>query len=101
MPVRPKRLMRPWVPIAKSGIANRERDSFYHTNAWRKSSERFLEDNPLCIACEKSGLLIPSKVTDHIIPKDICPDPWDKINWQPLCRQCHSKKSGKDKTHFK
>lgn len=101
MPVRPKRSARPWVPVVKMGIANRPRDPFYHTNAWRKASERFLADNPLCRECQKAGWLVPSKVTDHIIPKDICPDPWDPSNWQPCCNKCHSKKSAKDKSHFR
>ena len=100
MPVRPKRSIRPWVPVALSGIANRERDPFYHTNAWRKASERFLTDNPLCSECNKSGLLIKANITDHIIPKDVCKDPWEQDNWQPLCRKCHSTKSAKDKTYF-
>lgn len=101
MPVRPQRLARPWVPVVKSGIVNRVRDPFYHSNGWRKSSERFIADNPLCCECQKAGRLEPSKVTDHIVPKDICKDPWDRDNWQPLCRKCHSMKSAKDKTHFK
>ena len=103
MPVRPSRLSRPWVPVVLSGVVNRVRDPFYHTNAWRKASERFLADHPLCSECIKKqdGYLVQAKVTDHIIPKDICKDPWDDTNWQPLCRECHSKKSAKDKTYFK
>jgi len=101
MPLRPQRLNRPWIPMTKHGIANRVRDNFYHTNAWKLASKRFLEDNPLCIECQKSGRLKPSIITDHIIPKDICSDPWDSDNFQPLCKNCHSIKSAKDKTSFK
>lgn len=101
MPLRPHRLARPWVPVVKTGIVNRSRDSFYHTWAWRKASERFLTENPLCRECQKAGRLTPAKVTDHIIPKDVCEDPWDSTNWQPACYKCHSIKSAKDKKHFK
>ena len=38
-----------------------------------------------------------SEVTDHIIPKEICGDPWDQANWQPLCKKCHQDKAPKDK----
>jgi 5-methylcytosine-specific restriction protein A len=88
------------MPNSSSGIVNRVRDPFYHTNAWRKASERFLSDNPLCVECKKIDLLVQAKVTDHIIPKDLCKNPMDESNWQPLCRECHSKKSAKDKSHF-
>jgi len=40
-------------------------------------------------------------VVDHIIPKDICQDPWDHSNWQGLCRKCHAIKSAIDKKYFK
>ena len=100
MPTRPKRSARPWIPVTRSGIANRIRDPFYHTNAWKLASASFLADNPLCVECKKTGRLEQAKVTDHIIPKAVCRDPWDTANWQPLCRNCHSKKSAKDKSHF-
>ena len=100
MPNRPQKLKRPWMPKTATGIVNRVRDPFYHTNAWRKASERFLSDNPLCVECKKKDLLTPAKITDHIIPKDLCLYPWEDSNWQPLCRECHSKKSAKDKSKF-
>jgi len=98
---RPQKLKRPWIPEIKSGIANRVRDPFYHTNAWRVASKWFIGENPLCTDCQKAGRLEPSKITDHIIAKDKCIDPWDPNNWQALCRNCHSKKSGRDKKQFK
>jgi len=101
MPIRPQRLSRPWVPVIKTGIVNRPRDPFYHTSAWKNASKQFLFDNPLCYECAKTGMLTPSKVTDHDIPKNVCDDPWDPLNWKPLCFKCHSKKSAKDKIHFK
>lgn len=102
MPSKPVKIKRRWVPNSlPTGIANRQRDPFYHTNRWRVESKQFLEENPLCAECKKTGMLTEAKITDHIIPKDICPDPWDRTNWRPLCKKCHSVKSAKDKQHFK
>ncbi len=99
---RPKSLARPWIPKSTPvGIANRARDPFYHTNRWKTESKQFLEDNPLCVECEKKGLLVPAKLTDHIVPKPICKDPWDRTNWRPLCVACHPRKSAMDKKYFK
>jgi 5-methylcytosine-specific restriction endonuclease McrA len=44
-------------------------------------------------------------VTDHIIPRVICADPWNRENWQTLCRECDKEKLQEDKKliakHFK
>ena len=40
-------------------------------------------------------------ITDHVIPKDVCQDPWDQKNWQDLCKKDHAIKSARDKKHFK
>lgn len=98
---RPARSVRPWVVKSNSGIRNRERDPFYHNQAWRKVRDLFLQINPLCAECQKKGRLTPAKVADHITPKDICRDPYDISNLQPLCFKCHAEKSAKDKTYFK
>jgi 5-methylcytosine-specific restriction endonuclease McrA len=43
------------------------------------------------------GLVVASEVTDHIIPKDACEDPWDQSNWQPLCKKHNMLKGAQDK----
>ena len=99
---RPKRIPCPWIPKKQNtGIINRQRDPVYHTNRWKKESRQFLDENPLCIECQKKGLLVPAKVTDHIIPKNKCSDIWDQSNWRPLCFTCHMKKSATDRNYFK
>lgn len=102
MPFKPLKINRPWVPVTTPvGIVNRSRDDFYHTYRWKREAKDFIQDNPLCVRCNNSGMLTPAVVTDHIIPKDKCVDPWDRTNWQPLCKKCHSIKSAQDKKHFK
>lgn len=60
-----------------------------------------MRKNPLCRRCEARDKIEAAHVVDHIIPKDICPDPWDHSNWQSLCRKCHAIKSAIDKKYFK
>ena len=43
----------------------------------------------------KEGKLTPATVVDHIVPHR--GDPrlfWDEKNWQPLCKECHDRKTG-------
>ena len=105
MPEKPKSITRQWSPKAAvptiSRIALRSRDEFYHTTRWKKESRAFRQRNPLCAQCNKEGIIEAAVITDHIIPKDICPDPWDQTNWQGLCKKCHAKKSARDKKHFR
>lgn len=65
-----------------------------YDSRWRKASKRFLKVNPLCKHCEAAGKLVKAEVVDHIIPhrgnKVLF---WDESNWQPLCKQCHDKKT--------
>ncbi|MRR22958.1 HNH endonuclease [bacterium] len=105
MPEKPRSITRSWLSTEKvpeiSRITLRERDQFYHTARWKRESRSFRERFPLCAGCHNEGIVEAAIITDHIIPKDICPDPWDQKNWQGLCKKCHAKKSAKDKKHFK
>ncbi|NLH53541.1 MAG: HNH endonuclease [Bacteroidales bacterium] len=51
--------------------------------------------------CSANGLVTPGEIVDHKVPKNACIDPWDKSNWQTLCRKCHAIKSAKDKKYFR
>jgi 5-methylcytosine-specific restriction endonuclease McrA len=101
--LKPKSKQRPWdriKPITQP-VITRARDEFYHTSRWKKESRAFRQQYPLCAACSRDGLIVPAEVTDHVIPKNACQDPWDKKNWEPLCKKCHAKKGARDKKHFK
>ena len=69
----------------------------YHTARWTRESRRFRQANPLCVRCKAKGLLVPTEVTDHVIPVAIHGNFWDKTNWQPLCRKCNIIKGNEDK----
>lgn len=56
---------------------------------WQQYSKDFLKRNPKCIRCDE-----PATVVDHIIPhkgnKELF---WARYNHQPLCKQCHDRKT--------
>lgn len=62
---------------------------------WRRARKAFLQKHPLCAECRQVGRLTPATVVDHIIPhrgdRKLF---WDENNWQPLCKDCHDRKTG-------
>ncbi len=65
-----------------------------YDNRWRSVRKQFLQEHPFCIRCQQNNKLTPATVVDHMIPHR--GDQvlfWDKTNWQPLCKQCHDKKT--------
>ena len=68
-----------------------------YDNKWLKASKRYREENPLCVMCEKEGILTKADCTDHIIPhKGDLELFWNRDNWQSLCTTCHSIKTAKE-----
>ena len=62
---------------------------------WQKARALFLKQHPLCAFCQAEGKIVPATVVDHIIPHR--GDQrlfWDQANWEPLCKECHDKKTG-------
>ena len=57
--------------------------------------DQYLKQHPLCTACQAEGKIVPATVVDHIIPhrgdRRLF---WDQTNWEPLCKECHDKKTG-------
>jgi 5-methylcytosine-specific restriction enzyme A len=66
---------------------------------WRKYTEHYKKNNPLCVECKKQGKITPVYCVDHIIPISGPDDPlfWDANNHQSLCESCHNKKTAKEK----
>lgn len=63
---------------------------------WRKESKAWLQQNPLCAECERSGRITLATDVDHIIPHRGDMDLfWRRSNWQSLCSLCHKIKTGK------
>lgn len=63
---------------------------------WRRARKAFLQKHPLCAECMKEGKATPATVVDHIVPHRGDPGLfWDIKNWQPLCKGCHDRKTGR------
>lgn len=58
---------------------------------WRKARERYLRAHPLCVYCQRQGVVTAATVVDHKTPhrgdKSLF---WSEDNWQSLCVNCHS-----------
>ena len=98
MATRARRCKREYISSTISSSYDRERSmDQYHTYRWTRESKAFREMNPICVMCEKEGILQPSEVTDHIIPAPIYGDFFDQSNWQALCKKCNIIKGNRDK----
>ena len=66
-----------------------------YDNRWREARNRFLRQHPLCAECLSENRITPATVVDHIVPhrgdKKLF---WNQENWQPLCKDCHDRKTG-------
>lgn len=59
-----------------------------YTSKWREARAAFLQHHPRC-ACGNHA-----SVVDHIKPhKGDMTLFWDRLNWQPLCKRCHDRKT--------
>ena len=68
---------------------------------WRKERLAYLYRNPLCKQCEADGRVVPATVVDHITPhRGNMTLFWDMDNWQPLCKECHDRKTAKEDGGF-
>lgn len=74
---------------------NRENaDRRGYGSRWRRARKMFLNSHPLCVECQKNGVLTTANVVDHIIPHKGDYDLfWNENNWQPLCKRCHDRKT--------
>lgn len=60
-----------------------------YTARWRKYRKFYLTTHPLCVYCNKMGMIRTATVVDHIIPhKGDMGLFWQESNHQSLCK-CH------------
>lgn len=65
-----------------------------YDSQWRKARAGYLRSHPLCVTCDRGGLITPATVVDHVVPhKGDKVLFWDKNNWQSLCKTCHDRKT--------
>ena len=67
-----------------------------NSEAWRKLRAHVLAGEPLCRHCTAMGLTVAATEIDH---RDNNPANNDRVNLCPLCKPCHSRKTGRDMGH--
>ena len=68
---------------------------------WRIVAKRFLQKHPYCIECYRQGRIRPATDVDHIKPhKGNHFLMWNEENLQPLCHECHSRKTAREDGGF-
>ncbi len=94
----PKEPKRPWKPKPKIQEGRKKDFSkIYNSTKHRNQRKIYLKNNPLCVNCERHGIIKEAIVFDHIIPLSLDSSNWAKWsfeNKQGLCNSCHNKKSG-------
>lgn len=68
---------------------------------WQRLRERILSEHPLCVECQKKGIIRLATDVDHVVPHRGDPElMWDERNLQPLCHECHSRKTAAEDGGF-
>ena len=61
-----------------------------YTTAWQKARATYLAQHPLCVFCEREGLVTAAAVVDHIEAHQGDNERfWNPDNWQSLCKRHH------------
>ena len=63
--------------------------------SWRTIREEVLNAEPLCRLCKNMGLTVSAEEVDHIVPIALGGDN-NKLNLQPICRDCHERKTARE-----
>jgi len=72
-----------------------------YDSRWDRAAKAYRNANPLCVMCERNGIVTPTQCVDHIVPH--CGDQdlfWDVANWMSLCHACHSRKTATEDGGF-
>ncbi|TNE75503.1 MAG: HNH endonuclease [Gammaproteobacteria bacterium] len=91
---------------ASSSVVHQRAESrpfahLYRKHRWRKASEQFRRENPLCKLCQEHGVTRRSQVVDHIVAhKGDLVLFWDRGNWQALCKKHHDHKTATQDSNF-
>lgn len=72
-----------------------------YTTAWSKARDGYLRLHPLCVHCEREGVVGAATVVDHKVPhKGDRGLFWDRDNWQSLCKPHHDRKTATEDGGF-
>lgn len=91
-----KMLTYPKTPTKRVSKADNGRTLPLTSAAWRKLRRAVLASEPLCRHCTSRGLTVVATDVDH---RDNNPANNSLVNLQPLCCECHSRKTHRDMGH--
>lgn len=83
-------------PVYRKRVARESAAKRGYDHRWRRAAREFLaeEGHHVCCLCNAA---IATQV-DHIVPhRGDHRLFWDRKNWQPACRPCHSRKTRRGK----
>lgn len=83
-------------PSGWAAKKDRSHQKIYHTARWRRTSEQYRKEHPICIECKENGLIEQVDVVDHIVPIQNGGAVFDWDNLQSLCNSCHNSKTAKE-----
>ena len=92
----------PTMPTRKRNTQQRKQQrsspnrDVYNSRRWKAIARLHKSLNPLCVECEKQGIITPAEVTDHTTPINDGGAVWSMDNMQSLCYRHHAKKSGQE-----
>lgn len=69
----------------------------YKSNRWRKISERYRQNNPLCVVCKAEGKATAADVVDHIMEIKDGGEAFNEANLQSLCHRHHNAKTARER----
>lgn len=82
----------------QKGRTEVSQSGFYNSKEWIKLRDKRRTENPLCVECERKGMIRIMKVVDHIIAVEERPDlALEYSNTQSLCDFHHILKTNADK----
>lgn len=75
-----------------------QRQRMYHSKFWRVARKMHIQENPMCVHCNRANITRAATDVDHITPHEgnykLFTDP---NNLQSLCKSCHGKKTIKER----
>lgn len=90
----------PWVKEREAFGRRKDNSKFYNSRKWRKVAKAFRLKHPVCVECERQGLVGPADVCDHVAGLDNIieagRDPYAVSELQSMCHYHHNKKSGRE-----
>ena len=103
MPLKPKKIKRPWKNNERVAFGRRAKNNyeFYNSQRWRRVASLHKEKNPYCKKCLDEGRKTSVEFTDHIVRIEDGGEPYDENNLQSLCTHHHNQKSGKEAHGYK